>query len=76
LYGSQLPLLIHISTLPTSFVSYAGNIFFLSLQYIFDVKQPQDEIMVSLEQWDKRIDMDKGKANDTIGFTIMRVCCL
>ena len=50
--------------------------FFLSLQYIFDVKQPQDEIMVSLEQWDKRIDMDKGKANDTIGFTITRVCCL
>lgn len=41
-------------------------------QYIFDIKQPQDEIMVSLEQWDKRIDMDKGKANDTIGFTIMR----
>ena len=29
--------------------------------------------MVSLEQWDKRIDKELGKENDTIGFYIMKV---
>lgn len=29
--------------------------------------------MISLEQWDKRIDKELGKENDTIGFYIMKV---
>lgn len=33
----------------------------------------EDEVMVSLEQWDKRIDKELGKENDTIGFYIMKV---
>ena len=42
-------------------------------QYIFDVTDPEDETMVSIEQWDGRIDRDKGKDNETIGFCVMKV---
>lgn len=41
-------------------------------QYVFDVELEEDELMVSLEQWDKRIDRELGKENDTIGFFIMK----
>lgn len=39
---------------------------------MFDVELEEDEVMVSLEQWDKRIDRELGKENDTIGFYIMK----
>lgn len=41
-------------------------------QFVFDVELEEDELMVSLEQWDKRIDRELGKENDTIGFFIMK----
>ncbi|KAK3578630.1 hypothetical protein CHS0354_002205 [Potamilus streckersoni] len=41
-------------------------------QYIFDVEDDEDEIMVSLEQSDKRVDKDKGVDNYSIGFTILK----
>lgn len=44
------------------------------LQYIFDITEEEDELMVSLEQQDKRV--DKNKDNFTIGFTILKVCFL
>ncbi|KAJ8310637.1 hypothetical protein KUTeg_012502 [Tegillarca granosa] len=40
-------------------------------QYIFDVKEPE-EIMISLEQWDKRTDKDRGKSNFTIGVSVLK----
>lgn len=47
------------------------KIFFI-FQFVFDVELEEDELMVSLEQWDKRIDRELGKENDTIGFFIMK----
>lgn len=39
---------------------------------MFDVELEEDDVMVSLEQWDKRIDRELGKENDTIGYYIMK----
>ncbi|KAL4220104.1 Calpain-6 [Mactra antiquata] len=39
-------------------------------QYIFDVLEDEDEVMISLEQKDKRV--EKGKDNFTIGFTVLK----
>ncbi|XP_060079370.1 calpain-5-like [Ylistrum balloti] len=41
-------------------------------QYVFTVEEDDAEVLLSLEQWDKRIDKDKGKSNDTIGCTVMK----
>lgn len=48
------------------------NTFLKNPQFVFDVELDEDEVMVSLEQWDKRIDRELGKENDTIGFYIMK----
>ncbi|KAH3806764.1 hypothetical protein DPMN_135090 [Dreissena polymorpha] len=39
-------------------------------QYIFDIVQNEDEVMISLEQKDKR--MEKSSDNFTIGFTVLK----
>lgn len=39
-------------------------------QYVFDITDDEDEIMISLEQEDKRV--DKGKDNYTIGFAVLK----
>lgn len=41
-------------------------------QYLFDIQVDSDEVMVSLEQKDKRV--EKGKDNYTIGITILKAC--
>ena len=46
-------------------------IVFPYFQYIFDITEEEDELMVSMEQKDKRV--EKGKDNYTIGFTILKV---
>ncbi|XP_045201213.2 calpain-5-like [Mercenaria mercenaria] len=43
--------------------------FLCNPQYIFDVTENEDEVLVSLEQQDKR---DKGKDNYSIGFTVIK----
>ena len=46
--------------------------YFVRLQYTFDITDEDDEILISLEQKDKRV--DKGTENFTIGFSVLRVC--
>ncbi|KAK3082918.1 hypothetical protein FSP39_009044 [Pinctada imbricata] len=41
-------------------------------QYKFDVDDAEVEVMISLEQWDGRINRDKGRDNETIGFCVMK----
>lgn len=46
----------------------------LSLQYVFNVKKPEDEVLVCLQQTDKRARPKEGKGeNLAIGFEIHRV---
>jgi len=54
------------------YIDHSFILIFTSSQYVFLIDEEQ-EILVSLEQWDKRIDKDRGKSNDTIGCTIMKV---
>lgn len=42
-------------------------------QYIFEISGFEEEILVSLEQFDRRTEKDKGKSNYTIGTTIVKV---
>ncbi|KAL5003952.1 hypothetical protein ScPMuIL_017408 [Solemya velum] len=41
-------------------------------QYAFDIEEETDNIMISLEQNDKRVDKNRGASNDTIGITILK----
>ena len=47
--------------------------FFVSKKYIFDVKDAQEDIIISLEQEDQRIYKEDGKQNATIGVAIHKV---
>ena len=42
-------------------------------QYVFEIRGFEEEILVSLEQFDRRTEKDKGKSNYTIGTTIVKV---
>lgn len=45
------------------------------LQYVFDVKKPEDEVLICLQQKDKRSRLKEGKGeNFAMGFDIQRVC--
>lgn len=46
---------------------------FQIFQYIFEISGFEEEILVSLEQFDRRTEKDKGKSNYTIGTTIVKV---
>lgn len=46
---------------------------FKFFQYIFEISGFEEEILVSLEQFDRRTEKDKGKSNYTIGTTIVKV---
>nr|XP_022343064.1 calpain-5-like [Crassostrea virginica]XP_022343065.1 calpain-5-like [Crassostrea virginica] len=41
-------------------------------QYVFEIRGFEEEILVSLEQFDRRTEKDKGKSNYTIGTTIVK----
>jgi len=44
---------------------------------VFDVTKPEDEVMICLQQQDKRVRSKDGKGdNVAIGFDIQRVCAL
>ncbi|KAH3848959.1 calpain-5-like [Dreissena polymorpha] len=47
-----------------------NNTFLQNPQYIFDIVKDEDEVMISLEQKDKRV--EKGANDFAIGFTILR----
>jgi hypothetical protein len=40
---------------------------------MFEINDTDKEILVSLEQYDRRREKDQGKSNYTIGTTIMKV---
>lgn len=41
-------------------------------QYMFEINDADEELLVSLEQYDRRREKDQGKSNYTIGITIMK----
>lgn len=44
-------------------------------QYVFDVTKPEDEVLICLQQQDKRTQSKEGKGeNVAIGFDIQKVC--
>lgn len=45
-----------------------------ALQYVFDVKKPKDEVLICLQQKDRRATLREGRGeNLAIGFDIHRV---
>ena len=47
--------------------------FFILLQFLFDVKDKETEIIISLEQEDMRVYREDGKVNTTIGCAVLKV---
>ena len=49
------------------------ELYFSFVKFLFDVKEKETEIIISLEQEDMRVYREDGKVNTTIGCAVLKV---